>query len=160
MILGHLSIGGFVSHCGWISLLEGIEFGVPIITMPMTLERPLNGRLMVENGVAMEIMRDENGRLEREEIAKVIKDVVIGVLAMEEKYNEAVYSSANRLIVAIDGLLDLGGPKFKDNKRESNFESKEETEEKGGQFTLVVGGFLVIAFVVPMAQYYAHVSKK
>ncbi|KAH7666916.1 Acid phosphatase protein [Dioscorea alata] len=82
------------------------------------------------------------------------------VLATEEKYNEAVYSTAKRLVAAIDGLPDPGGPKFNENKRESNFKTKEETEEKRGQFTLVVGGLLVIAFVVPMAQYYAYVSKK
>ncbi|GMY21423.1 UPF0603 protein At1g54780, chloroplastic [Fagus crenata] len=82
------------------------------------------------------------------------------VLATEEKYNEAVYSSAKRLVAAIDGLPDPGGPKFNENKRESNFKTKEETEEKRGQFALVVGGLLVIAFVVPMAQYYAYVSRK
>ncbi|MQL72440.1 hypothetical protein Taro_004747 [Colocasia esculenta] len=82
------------------------------------------------------------------------------VLATDEKYNEAVFSSAKRLVAAIDGLPDPGGPSFKDNKRESNFKTKEETEEKRGQFSLVVGGLLVIAFVVPMAQYYAYVSKK
>ncbi|KAK4389198.1 hypothetical protein Sango_2256800 [Sesamum angolense] len=82
------------------------------------------------------------------------------VLATEEKYNEAVFSSAKRLVAAIDGLPDPGGPQAKDNKRESNFKTREETDEKRGQFTLVVGGLLVIAFVVPMAQYYAYVSKK
>ncbi|KAL5566146.1 hypothetical protein UlMin_029310 [Ulmus minor] len=82
------------------------------------------------------------------------------VLATEEKYNEAIYTSAKRLVAAIDGLPDPGGPQFKENKRESNFKSREETEEKRGQFALVVGGLLVIAFVVPMAQYYAYVSKK
>ncbi|KAF8719817.1 hypothetical protein HU200_024574 [Digitaria exilis] len=82
------------------------------------------------------------------------------VLATDEKYNEAIFSTAKRLAAAIDGLPDTGGPSFKENKRESNFKTKEETEEKRGQFTLVVGGLLVIAFVVPMAQYYAYVSKK
>lgn len=82
------------------------------------------------------------------------------VLATDEKYNEAIYSSAKRLVAAIDGLPDPGGPSFKDNKRESNFKTREETEEKRGQFSLVVGGLLVIAFVVPMAQYYAYVSRK
>lgn len=82
------------------------------------------------------------------------------VLATDEKYNEAIYTTAKRLAAAIDGLPDPGGPTFKDNKRESNFKTKEETEEKRGQFTLVVGGLLVIAFVVPMAQYYAYISKK
>ncbi|XP_077218637.1 thylakoid lumen 18.3 kDa protein [Tasmannia lanceolata] len=102
------------------------------------------------------------------EFIKAVGDTVLDstvsdnlpVLATEEKYNEAVLSSTKRLVAAIDGLPDPGGPKFKDNKRESNFKTKEETEEKRGQFTLVVGGLLVIAFVVPMAQYYAYVSKK
>ncbi|OMO99096.1 hypothetical protein COLO4_13518 [Corchorus olitorius] len=82
------------------------------------------------------------------------------VLATEERYNEAIISSAKRLAAAIDGLPDPGGPLVKDNKRESNFKTREETEEKRGQFSLVVGGLLVIAFVVPMAQYYAYVSRK
>ncbi|KAK3014550.1 hypothetical protein RJ639_010164 [Escallonia herrerae] len=82
------------------------------------------------------------------------------VLATDEKYNEAVYSSAKRLVAAIDRLPDPGGPATKDNKRESNFKTREETDEKRGQFSVVVGGLLVIAFVVPMAQYYAYVSKK
>ncbi|GAB4855509.1 hypothetical protein Ancab_024128 [Ancistrocladus abbreviatus] len=82
------------------------------------------------------------------------------VLATEEKYNEAVFTSAKRLVAAIDGLPDPGGPTVKENKRESNFKTREETEEKRGQFSLVVGGLLVIAFVVPMAQYYAYVSRK
>ncbi|KAJ4954506.1 hypothetical protein NE237_011289 [Protea cynaroides] len=82
------------------------------------------------------------------------------VLATDEKYNEAIYSTAKRLVASIDGLPDPGGPKFMENKRESNYRSREETDEKRGQFTLVVGGLLVIAFVVPMAQYYAYVSKK
>lgn len=82
------------------------------------------------------------------------------VLATEEKYNEAIYSTAKRLVAAVDGLPDYGGPTFKENKRESNFKSKGETESKRGTFSLVVGGLLVIAFVVPMAQYYAYVSRK
>ncbi|XP_059652525.1 UPF0603 protein At1g54780, chloroplastic [Cornus florida] len=102
------------------------------------------------------------------EFVKAVGDTILDatvsenlpVLATEEKYNEALYSSAKRLVAAIDGLPDPGGPSFQENKRESNFKSREETDEKRGQFTLVVGGLLVIAFVVPMAQYYAYVSKK
>ncbi len=31
-ILEHASIGGFVSHCGWSSVMESMKFGVPIAT--------------------------------------------------------------------------------------------------------------------------------
>jgi NAD(P)-dependent dehydrogenase (short-subunit alcohol dehydrogenase family) len=40
------------------------------------------------------------------------------VLATDEKYNEAIYSTAKRLVAAIDGLEDTGGLTFKENKRE------------------------------------------
>nr|AFK44442.1 unknown [Medicago truncatula] len=45
------------------------------------------------------------------------------VLATDEKYNEAIYSTAKRLVAAIDGLPDPGGPSVKDDKRESNFKT-------------------------------------
>ncbi|KAK6136121.1 hypothetical protein DH2020_030137 [Rehmannia glutinosa] len=78
-ILKQLSIGGFVSHCGWNSLMESIDFGVPIIAMPMHLDQPLNAKLVVELGVGVEVVRDGiNWSYQREEIAKVIKDVVFG----------------------------------------------------------------------------------
>ncbi|KAF8396447.1 hypothetical protein HHK36_018066 [Tetracentron sinense] len=75
-ILGHSSIGGFVSHCGWSSVIEGMKYGVPIIAMPMHLDQPTNARMVVEIGIAMEVNRDKDGRLDRGEVAKVIKEVV------------------------------------------------------------------------------------
>ncbi|CAK9157033.1 unnamed protein product [Ilex paraguariensis] len=75
-ILGHTGIGGFVSHCGWSSTLEGVMFGVPIIAMPMHLDQPLNAKVVVEIGIGMEVKK-ENGRFNREEVAKVINEVVV-----------------------------------------------------------------------------------
>ncbi|KAA8539172.1 hypothetical protein F0562_025864 [Nyssa sinensis] len=76
-ILGHSSTGGFVSHCGWSSIMESLKFGVPIIAMPMHFDQPLNTRLVEEVGVGVEPMRDDSGRLKRENIAQVIRKVVV-----------------------------------------------------------------------------------
>ncbi|KAL2477994.1 UDP-glycosyltransferase 91B1 [Forsythia ovata] len=76
-ILNHASIGGFVSHCGCSSVMEGMKFGVPIIAMPMHLDQPLNARLMEDIGVGMEVVRDLFGDLQREEVAAVIRHVVV-----------------------------------------------------------------------------------
>ncbi|XP_059628415.1 UDP-glucosyltransferase 29-like [Cornus florida] len=76
-ILRHSSTGGFVSHCGWGSVMESMKYGVPIIGMPLHIGQPLNSRLMEEVGVGVEVMRDKNGRLKREEIAQVIRKVVV-----------------------------------------------------------------------------------
>ncbi|KAK4732954.1 hypothetical protein R3W88_025942 [Solanum pinnatisectum] len=47
-ILSHPSIGGFVSHCGWNSILESIHFGVPIATWPLYAEQQMNAFLLVK----------------------------------------------------------------------------------------------------------------
>ncbi|GLT67409.1 hypothetical protein SLA2020_397230 [Shorea laevis] len=89
-ILEHPSIGGFVSHCGWSSVMESMKFGVPIIAVPMHLDQPLNARLVEEVGVGVEVKRDVNGKLEREKVANVIREVV------EEKGGEGVRRKAKK----------------------------------------------------------------
>lgn len=76
-ILRHESIGGFVSHCGWSSVMEGMMFGVPIIAVPIHLDQPLNAKLVEDVGVGEEVARGEDGRFEREKVARVIRKVVV-----------------------------------------------------------------------------------
>ncbi|KAJ6756693.1 GLYCOSYLTRANSFERASE [Salix purpurea] len=58
-ILGHPSVGGFVSHCGWNSILESIWFGVPIATWPIYAEQQFNAfQIIVEMGLGVEIKMD------------------------------------------------------------------------------------------------------
>ncbi|KAJ6426158.1 hypothetical protein OIU84_026692 [Salix udensis] len=58
-ILGHPSVGGFVSHCGWNSILESIWFGVPIATWPLYAEQQFNAfQIIVEMGLGVEIKMD------------------------------------------------------------------------------------------------------
>lgn len=76
-ILKHKSIGGFVSHCGWSSVLESLGSGVPIVAVPMQLDQPLNGRLVEEVGVGVEVVRNETGEIDRDEISRVVREVVV-----------------------------------------------------------------------------------
>lgn len=76
-ILEHPNIGGFVSHCGWSSVMEGIKYCIPLIAVPMHLDQPVNARLLTEIGVGVEAKRDGSGKLVREEVARVIKEVVV-----------------------------------------------------------------------------------
>ncbi|KAI3860788.1 hypothetical protein MKW92_048127 [Papaver armeniacum] len=47
-ILSHKAIGGFLSHCGWNSVLESISSRVPLLVWPMMAEQPLNARIVVD----------------------------------------------------------------------------------------------------------------
>ncbi|XP_071736610.1 anthocyanidin 3-O-glucosyltransferase 2-like [Rutidosis leptorrhynchoides] len=58
-LLAHPAIGGFVSHCGWNSLLESLWFGVPSATWPIYAEQQINAfEMVVELGLAVEIKLD------------------------------------------------------------------------------------------------------
>ncbi|XP_022156002.1 beta-D-glucosyl crocetin beta-1,6-glucosyltransferase-like [Momordica charantia] len=76
-ILRHGSIGGFVSHCGWNSVMESIICGVPVIGVPMGLDQPYNAGLVEEAGVGVEAKRDPDGKIQRHEVSKLIKQVVV-----------------------------------------------------------------------------------
>uniref|UniRef100_A0ACD5W3T3 Uncharacterized protein n=1 Tax=Avena sativa TaxID=4498 RepID=A0ACD5W3T3_AVESA len=47
-ILGHRAVGGFVTHCGWNSVLEAVAASVPVLTWPMVFEQFITERLVTE----------------------------------------------------------------------------------------------------------------
>ncbi|KAJ3695162.1 hypothetical protein LUZ60_000539 [Juncus effusus] len=47
-VLKHESVGGFVTHCGWNSALEGIYSGLPLICWPLYAEQRLNKIFLVQ----------------------------------------------------------------------------------------------------------------
>lgn len=48
LILEHGAIGGFMTHCGWNSTLEGLSAGVAMITWPVSAEQFSNEKLVTE----------------------------------------------------------------------------------------------------------------
>ncbi|VFQ71883.1 unnamed protein product [Cuscuta campestris] len=77
-ILSHPSVGGFVSHCGWNSIMESVVRGVPIVAMPMQFDQPMNAKMVVEIGVGVEVVRDDcTGRFSRKDVAKALARVIV-----------------------------------------------------------------------------------
>ena len=79
-ILGHGSIGGFLSHCGWSSTLESVVNGVPLIAWPLFADERMNAKLLTDvlKVVVRPKVDDETGIIKREEVAKALKRIMEG----------------------------------------------------------------------------------
>ncbi|XP_059642938.1 hydroquinone glucosyltransferase-like [Cornus florida] len=78
-VLSHGSTGGFLTHCGWNSILEGIAYGVPLIAWPLYAEQRMNAVLLTDYlKVALRVRMNENGIVGREAIAKYVKGLIEG----------------------------------------------------------------------------------
>ncbi|KAK8596220.1 hypothetical protein V6N13_000866 [Hibiscus sabdariffa] len=92
-VLAHKAIGGFISHCGWNSIIESLWFGVPIVTWPMYAEQQLNAFLMAkELGLAVEMRLDyrtySDELVMADEIQKSVEKVMDGESEVRKKVKE------------------------------------------------------------------------
>ncbi|XWS38251.1 hypothetical protein CRYUN_Cryun19dG0115200 [Craigia yunnanensis] len=78
-VLSHGSTGGFLTHCGWNSVLESIVHGVPLIAWPLYAEQKMNAVLLKDGlKVALRVKVNEDGLVGREDIAKYAKELIDG----------------------------------------------------------------------------------
>nr|XP_023905553.1 hydroquinone glucosyltransferase-like [Quercus suber] len=86
-VLSHGSTGGFLTHCGWNSTLESIMQGIPLIAWPLYAEQKMNAVLLVEDvEVALRPKTNKNGLIDREEIAIVVKGLMVGEEGKKVRY--------------------------------------------------------------------------
>uniref|UniRef100_A0A5K1A949 Glycosyltransferase n=2 Tax=Nymphaea colorata TaxID=210225 RepID=A0A5K1A949_9MAGN len=89
-ILSHESTGGFLSHCGWNSLLESFMCGVPIIGWPVAAEQFYNSEMVVEQiGAGVELARGNQEEVRKEEVARVAKLVMGDTVKRKEVRKKA-----------------------------------------------------------------------
>ncbi|XP_044468023.1 UDP-glycosyltransferase 88A1-like [Mangifera indica] len=77
-ILNHESVGGFVTHCGWNSVLEAVCAGVPMVAWPLYAEQRCNKILLVEEiKIALPMMEStENGFVNSSEVEKRVRELM------------------------------------------------------------------------------------
>ncbi|XP_052195821.1 putative UDP-rhamnose:rhamnosyltransferase 1 [Diospyros lotus] len=97
-ILAHPSVGGFLTHCGWSSTIEGIQFGRPLIMLPFMVDQGPNALLLAGRQLGLEIPRDEtDGSYTRNDVAETIKAVVTGKIYREKIKEQSVVFSDKAL---------------------------------------------------------------
>lgn len=88
-ILSHRAVGGFVSHCGWNSLLEGIVGGVMILGWPMEADQFVNAKLLVDYmGVAVRLCEGKDTVPDPIELGQKVAESMSGEKAEKVRAKE------------------------------------------------------------------------
>ncbi|KAG2306005.1 hypothetical protein Bca52824_025753 [Brassica carinata] len=76
-VLNHKSISGFVTHCGWNSILEAVCAGIPMVAWPLYAEQRFNRVVIVgEIKIAISMNESETGFVSSLEVEKRVREIV------------------------------------------------------------------------------------
>ncbi|KAL6842769.1 hypothetical protein ACP4OV_027613 [Aristida adscensionis] len=108
-VLNHRAVGGFLTHCGWNSVLEAAAAGVPMLAWPLFAEQRLNAvKLSSPEGIGVALRvraaREGDGVVPRELVAAAARELMAG-----EK-GAAARKKARELRAGAEEAAAPGGP--------------------------------------------------
>ncbi|GER33596.1 UDP-sugar:glycosyltransferase [Striga asiatica] len=113
-VLGHLAVGGFISHCGWNSVLESLWYGVPVAAFPQYAEQQVNAFLLVrELGLAEAVRIDYSTDFRGERLPEIV--------------------AAPEIEAAVRRLMGGGGV-VREKVKEMKMKSREAMEKSGSAY--------------------------
>lgn len=103
-VLNHDSVGGFVSHCGWNSVLESVCAGVPMVAWPLYAEQRFNRVVLVEEiKIALPMNESEDGFVSAAEVEKRVIEL------MDSSEGESIRKRTKAFQNEAHAALDEGG---------------------------------------------------
>ncbi|KAL6521064.1 hypothetical protein OROGR_017633 [Orobanche gracilis] len=113
-VISHRAIGGFLSHCGWNSVLESISCKVPLICFPLFTDQFTNRKLVVSDW-KIGINLCDGSSITREEVEEKIKFVMSEETSKELR--EAIKEVSKKMENALtsDGSSERNFKQFIEN---------------------------------------------
>ncbi|KAK3134010.1 hypothetical protein QOZ80_6AG0543900 [Eleusine coracana subsp. coracana] len=118
-VLAHASEGGFVSHCGWNSVMESLAAGKPLLAWPMIAEQHLNARHVANVlgvGVRMDVRGGMEGVVGRGEVEEKVRELMDAdskkgkrmreKAAWAQQEAKSAVSAGGSSTLALDNLLE------------------------------------------------------
>lgn len=118
LILNHEAVGGFMTHCGWNSVLESVTEGVPLITWPLFAEQFYNENFVlhrlrigvgigVQSGLAWGEEERSDVLMEKDQIAEAVTR-----LMSDGEMVEVMRKRASRLRDIARSAVEKGGSSY------------------------------------------------
>ncbi|KAM0886645.1 hypothetical protein ACQ4PT_029553 [Festuca glaucescens] len=101
-VLSHAAVGGFLTHCGWNSVLESVWAGVPMLCFPLVSDQPTNRRLVARQwrvGVPI----GDRGAVFTDEVRARIEGVMSG------KEGEELRQAVKKVRATLEAATAPGG---------------------------------------------------
>ncbi|KAG8368650.1 hypothetical protein BUALT_Bualt15G0067600 [Buddleja alternifolia] len=99
-VLSHPTVGGFLTHSGWNSVVESLSSGVPMLCWPFFADQHINCRYSCEEwGVGMEI----NSDVKRDEVGFLVRELLDGEKGKMMKKRAMEWKEKAEKAIASDG---------------------------------------------------------
>ncbi|KAL8526093.1 hypothetical protein ACS0TY_015350 [Phlomoides rotata] len=111
MVLSSSGVGGFLTHCGWNSIIESMWCGVPMICYPISYDQPTNRKLVVDDW-KIGISLCDGTSMDRNVVAEKIRDFMSGAAV-----SAGMRQEAQNVKKTLQSALEIGGSSMRNFDR-------------------------------------------
>ncbi|XP_068337439.1 UDP-glycosyltransferase 87A1-like [Pyrus communis] len=108
-VLCDSSVGGFLTHCGWNSVREGVFAGVPFLTFPLRMDQGMVSKMIVEDWKVGWRLRKAEDKMDHLVTTEEIAGLAQKFMDLEDDEGREMRRRARELKQICHGAIEEGG---------------------------------------------------